>query len=491
MSYRVSKDTSIPLNAVIQDNDELFNDEADNDVSWIRKTLLVLTTTPSDWHLLLNEWIQTIDWDAKARSVALPLGHGLTLLLYIIRLLQDNLIRPESYKIASKQDAFDLSRSEKLKEYEYLSRYSLDKQSSSRGSFYATFLGGVSKVFNSMVIILLVVNLILTYKFYWGNFRVYSLFSYKERPASKHVTKRSLKNLNDQYLENLSNGSLWMMISYLFHGSPMADEQTDGNETYYTLEKWVPSKFTSYLFASFCPSCLFFLLLCDISFITALPVILHQIVLHYLIVDRFEERLADEMVIHQALLGDYESKVVKPLTNKMMQDVQVDATPYGEGYVRFLPAVGSTKSPVFKTHSVMGDTILEKFNSQTQEFEDILSEGESHNTIMEAPSFYQSCPHYNAMECRPFRRCQNENSDMRRISTPPGFYSPCISTASGMSSPFHRGERSPTYLGSGQLHYQTNARQHYKNKSRSPLGRSATPKDESERAKAANNNRSK
>ncbi|QLL30480.1 hypothetical protein HG536_0A02970 [Torulaspora globosa] len=480
MSYRVSKERYIPLNASIREDDELFDDNVDKNTSSIRRTLLILITAPSDWHILLNEWIQSIDLDAKAYSFAQPLGHSLTFLLYVIRLLQDNLIRPESYKIASNQDAFDLSRSEKLREYEYLNRYSVNREANSTATFYASFLSGVSKFFNLLTAALLIVNLGLTYQFFFGHFRSYSLFSSKERPVSKHVTKRSLRNLNDEYLENIYNGSLWSMLKYIFRGSLTADEKTDDDEIYYSLEKWVPSKFTTHFFACFCPTGVFFLLLCDISFTTAIPVVLHQIILHYMVIDRYEERLVDEAVIHQALMTDYEAKVVKPYTNKMMQDVQVDATTYGEGYVRFWPAISSSKSPIFKTHSVMGDTILEKFNSRTQEFEDVVGAGESHNLIMETPHFYPTCPYHNAMECRSSPRYHKNISGPGKMSTSSGFYSPYVYTASGMSSPLHAGGNSPIHLGSSQLHHQRQSPsmgQHLKRKSTSPLRRSVTPND--------------
>lgn len=478
MSYRVSKDRYIPLNASRED-DDLLDDNVDKNTSWIRRTLLILTTGPSDWHILLNEWIQTIDWNAKARSNAQPLGHSLTFLLYIIRLLQDNLIRPESYKIASNQDAFDLSRSGKLKEYEYLNRYSVNRQTNSTASFYGSFLGGVSRLFNLLTIGLLIVNLGLTYQFFWGHFRSYSLFNAKERPVSKHVTKRSLKNLNDEYLENIYNGSLWSMLKYMFRGSLAADEKTDVDEIYYSLEKWVPSKFTAHFFASFCPTAVFFLLMCDISFITAIPVVLHQIIMHYIVIDRYEERLVDETVLQQALMADYETKVVKPYTNKKTQDVQVDATT-GEGYVHFWPAVSSSRSPIFKTHSVMGDTILEKFNSRTREFEDVVGAGKSHNVIMETPHFYPTCAYHNAMECRSSRRYQRDKSGPGRTGASSGFYSPHVSTASGMSSPLHASGNTSLCLGSGHLHHQRQSPsmgQYLKRTSTSPLRRSVTPKD--------------
>ncbi|QLQ78046.1 hypothetical protein HG537_0A02930 [Torulaspora globosa] len=480
MSYRVSKDRYIPLNASIREEDELLDDNIDKEPSWIRRIALILITGPSDWHILLNEWIQTIDWDSRAESYAQPLGHGLTFMLYIIRLLQDNLIRPAGYKIASNQDAFDLSRSGKLKEYEYLNRYGVNGQTSSTDTFYASFLGGVSKLFNLLTIGILIVNLSLTYQFFWGHFRSYSLFNSKERPMSKHVTRRSLRNLKDEYLENLYNGSLWSMLKYMFRGSLATDEKTDDDEIYYSLEKWVPLKFTTHFFASFCPTGVFFLLLCDISFITAIPVVLHQIILHYLVIDRYEERLVDETAIQQAVMADYEAKVVKPCTNKRMQDVQVDATTYGQGYVQFWPAVSSTKSPIFKTHSVMGDTILEKFNSQTQEFEDVVGAGKSHNLIVEAPHLYSTCPYHNAMECRSSRRHGKDKAGPGRMGTSSGFYSPHVSTASERSSPLQAGGNSPIYLGSTHLHHQRQSPsigQHFKRTSTSPLRRSVTPKD--------------
>lgn len=497
MSYRVSKDSSIPINASTQESEELLDVEADDVKSWVGRVLLTLTTTPSDWHLGLNEWIQTIDWDAKAHSCAEPLGNGLTVVFYVIRFLQENLIKPESYKIASKQDAFDLSRSNKLREYDFLSRYSFDKSSPSSNSFYASFLSALAKFLDVVIILILLVNVVISYKYFWGYFKTYSLFNLRERPASKHVTKRSLTSLNDDYLENVYNGSLWSMIRYFVVRGSKGDEKIEETETYYSLEKWMPSKFSTHFFASFSPTCLMFLLFSDISFTTAFPVILHQIVLHYLIIDRFEERSNDEMVIHQALMAEYESKVVRPLTGKRVQDVQIDATPYGGGFVHFLPAVSSSKSLNFKTHSLMGDTILEKFNPATQEFEDVVDSGDSHNVVVQASQFYSNCPHRNLAPRQHFDTrtisCQlNDHLNQSRRATPPGFYTPCLSSTSGMSSSFHGEEGPIAYYGPGSTHCQTNSpmAQNPKKKSISPLRRSISLKGRSGCSNAGDNRQS-
>lgn len=82
-------------------------------------------TSPLDLQLVINEKLEMIDWDVHAKSLAKPLGNFLTVCFFAMRLLQDNLIKPNYYKLNVKSDAFDLSKSNKLKEFDYLLKYPL------------------------------------------------------------------------------------------------------------------------------------------------------------------------------------------------------------------------------------------------------------------------------------------------------------------------------------------------------------------------------
>lgn len=111
MSYRISKNgCSNTIDGTISsDEHELDVNYSKERTSWLESISSFFTTSPSDWHIILNERIETIDWDAKAKTLAQPAGNLLTFVFYVVRLLQDNLIKPNLHKISSKQDAFDLS----------------------------------------------------------------------------------------------------------------------------------------------------------------------------------------------------------------------------------------------------------------------------------------------------------------------------------------------------------------------------------------------
>lgn len=481
MSYRISKDTSTPMNAVhFSNEDEL--DISNEKTSYLQDAISMLTNSPSDWYMVLNERIALIDWDNKARKWAQLLGHLLTFLFYAIRLLQDNLIKPNNYKFTSKKDAFDLSKSDKLKEYEFLSRYatSLEDRPRSAETLYLDLLSGLSKVLDSSIILLIFFNLCLTYRFFWGCFRTYYLFNVKERPPSENVTKHSLSGLNDGYLENIYNGSLWSMLKVFF--SKNINEEEPGDEGfYYTLAKWAPSNFITNIFISFCPSCLIFLMLTDVSFRTALVVVIHQLVLCFTVLHRFQSRIKDDSIINKATMAEFEEKVVKPLTCKKFQDVQVDATPYGNGFVRFLPATSCSRSHIFKSHTLNGDAVTERFNTRTQEFEDMAEICAPHNILIKPPRLRS---YHSPGECQ---RChvrkdagivccnQSNGASPTRRTTPPGFYSPCVSSTSDMSYSQCRDERSSHRMNSQRSPCQSQncfSSNYSRKKSRSPLRQS-------------------
>lgn len=466
------------------DADDLEVDTSKEKIGWLQDAFSVLTDSPSDWYMILNERVALIDWDNKATTWALPLGNSMTFMFYVIRLLQDNLIKPNRYKFTSKKDAFDLTRSEKLKEYGYLSRYAsnLEDHPRSAETLYFTLLSWLDRVFESSIVLMVIINLWLTYKFFWGTSKTYTLFNLKERPPSKNVTKHSLSGLNDEYYENIYNGSLWSMLKSIF--TKKIDEEGESGRFYYALRKWVPSKFSTNLFISFCPSCLIFLLLTEVSFSTGFAVIIHQILLCFIVIDRFQGRLKDDSIINKAVMAEFEEKTVQPLTSKKFQDVQIDATPYGNGFVRFLPATSSSKSHIFRSHTLYGDVVTEKFNARTQEFEGLPENSNAHNVLVKPPQRQQFQLYNSPRDCQRCKSttdaglgCCHQNgaiSPTRRM-TPSGCCSPFLSSASDMSPPYCAGRKSPICMSSRQTPCQIHSSfmsDHKRKKSRSPLRQS-------------------
>lgn len=469
---------------VFSSRDEQEFAATDENKGFLPKAVSKLCSLLSDWNMIINEKIAVIDWDSKATKWAKPLGHFLTFLFYLVRLLQDNLIKPNNYKFTSKEDAFDLSKSQKLAEYDYLSRYASpsDPRQRAAEAFYLKLLSGLSKILDSSLILLLLINLFLTYKFFWGCFKTYSLFNVKERPSSNNVTKHSLSGLNDSYYENIYNGSLWLFLKLLFTNK--ANKEAEGEEFYYTITKWAPSKFITNLFVCFCPTCLSFLLLVDISFKAAFATIIHQVILSHIVIDRFQNRINDDSIINMAVMAEFERKSLKPLTSKRFQDVQIDATPHGRNFVQFYPAVSAPKSHTFKLHSLSGDTVTQTYNPQTQEFE-VMEHGPSPHNILVRPPQLRSLgwcgdcgPRSSTRDDRATCFHHRDNSSISgRRAVSPDFHA-CSSMKPENFSPTCSGYRSPTCMSPGQASCHLNDHRvgdHLRKKSRSPSKQSVLP----------------
>ncbi|QLG72412.1 hypothetical protein HG535_0D01200 [Zygotorulaspora mrakii] len=419
----------------------------------------MLTTSPSDWQLILNEKLALIDWDAKASTLAQPCGNALTILFFIIRLLQDNLIKPNFLKLNAVGDAFDFAKSEKLRRYDYLLEYSIKSGNAakSKGELYFISLGRLARILDVSIKVLIVWNILSTYRFLCVFYKTYSLFHLQSIPKSDNLTKHSLTGIsNDEArYQRLANGSLWSLVKSLFlrdGRSGQVDGYSNESKYYYKLRKWAPSKFSAVFFVSFPPTCIAFLFFSEVSFRTLFAVIIHQYLLYFLVTKRYEQRLTDDLITVSAANAEIDEKFIKPRFSKVHQDVQVDATPYGNGYVRFFPP--SNKSHLFKAHSLDGSVITEQYNTDTEQFDTLSAELDvTQNTIVKPPHlhpymFYRDPyhPHYDRFRQAGQNICYSREGSPTRMSTPPGFYSPAVSTASGMSTPYFRPERSSTFM---------------------------------------------
>lgn len=356
---------------------------AEHKIGWFRYITSLVTSSPYDIYLTLNEHIELIDWDSKALSIAWPTGNILTLLFFGIRFLQDNVIKPNYYKINRNTDGFDFSKSQLLKQHEYFSKF---QSAASDGSFqtedwYFHTLRYLERLSRGLIAILILTNLVITYKFLFGYFRVYSFFSLEQRPDSKNVTKRSLHDLGYRYVEDVSKSSLLSMIKYVLFQRKKHQQEELKDEYYYELRKWCPTKFATSLFTAFSPTCVVFLFFTEASFKGLLALLIHQYLFHYLIFDRYNGRIQDEICIAKAVMAEVDEKIIKPKNSVKSQDAMVDATPYGNEFVRFFPSYTTTRSHIFQTHTLTGDLITEKFNPRTQLFEDVFQNTKAENFI--------------------------------------------------------------------------------------------------------------
>ncbi|KOH00277.1 Nuclear rim protein 1 [Saccharomyces pastorianus] len=361
----------------VYDDSDLIDEEGESRLAWIKRWYQLITS-PLDLQLVINEQLEMIDWDVHAKSLAKPLGNFLTVCFFVMRLLQDNLIKPNYYKLNVKSDAFDLSKSNKLKEFDYLteisSNFQNDNQFDAFQSWYFVTLRFLDNLFKISIFALLSLNFYLTFKFIFGYFKTYNLFHLKNELSSPNLTKHSLSDLRKEYYEDIYKQSLWSMLKHFFRGSrddtPYIDQDED--EIFYQLKKWTPTKFITNFIVSFSPTAIVFLSFSEVSFTTAISLILHQYVLNFVIIKRFQASLEDGLILSSAALQEYEDKHIMTRVNRQ---ASLCTRSNGGGTGRF--GSGSKAPKVFTTHSLNGEEIREVYNYKKKEFEVLPSESEN------------------------------------------------------------------------------------------------------------------
>lgn len=404
-------------------NDELteeVNEDAFIDLdnmNWFKWIYHIVTMPPSDLALFYNEKLELIDWDKKATTFAQPLGHFLTLITFIMRFLQDNLIKPNYMNIYDDyrfETMFDFTKSDTLRKYNLLPQetdsmvnsdniseadnkfYIKMKNYKPNSNWYHTTLKFLDYLFYSLLLCVLIINVIVTYRFLFGYYRYYSLFYPLRVPYdTPDVSRKLLETLSEEDDEALARSSLFTMVKHFFLKNKTEDTRNDSyakklsdKDYYFELKKWIPSKFMTNLFITFSPMCLTFLFLSNISFYTIFAVFSHQL-LFQMILNKYHNRIVDENVLFNATSEEYYIKVVKPLCAKKYQDVMVDSTPRGHGFVEFYPSSSSRNNKIFTSHSLTGDTLREKYNKNREEFEEIEDKKVGHNVIVREPNQLQ------------------------------------------------------------------------------------------------------
>lgn len=385
-----------------------------NGFKWI---FHVLTMPPSDLLLYYNEKLELIDWDNKSKTLAQPLGHSLTLLTFLMRFLQDDLIKPNYMNIYDNyrlETMFDFTKSDTLRKYNLLPQEvdlnsSFNDIGSSDGKFYIkmknyktntnwyyTTLKFLDYLFYSLLLCLLISNFIVSYRFLFGYYKYYSLFyTLKTSNETPDISKKSLDSLNEEDDETLSHSSLFTMIEHFIFKKKSKDEDDksyakslNDKDYYFEVKKWIPSKFITNLFMTFSPMCLAFLFLSNVSFSTIFAIVIHQSIFQ-IILNNYHNRIVDENILFSATFEEYYMKVIKPIYSKKNQDVMIDATPQGHGFVEFYPSSSSKNNHIFTSHTLTGDTLREKYNTEKQEFEELGKEETGHNIIVREPTQLQ------------------------------------------------------------------------------------------------------
>ena len=82
MFFKFTKKKTISVEKDKENDEEFIDFDNMNYFKWIYH---LIKMSPSDLLLFYNEKAELVDWDGKARTLAQPLGHGLTILTFIIR----------------------------------------------------------------------------------------------------------------------------------------------------------------------------------------------------------------------------------------------------------------------------------------------------------------------------------------------------------------------------------------------------------------------
>lgn len=386
--------------AITKKNDEDDSSLDLDQMGWLNWMYAMISLPPSDILLFYNEKIELIDWDNKIKTLAEPMGHLLTIITFIIRFLQDNIIKPNYMKIYEDyrlETLFDFNKSDTLKKYKLFSEDSNNdlpsvndkyvikmKNYRTNTTWYYMMLKYMDKLLQMFIIVILFVNLWISYQFCFGYYKYYSLYYTRHiNKTSSNIIKRPLEILNStkNYHEILSNSSILTMIKYYIFRNKSAiytqdielDESNhhkNEKDYYYELKKWIPSKFLTHVFITFSPICLSFLIFMDVTFTSIFPLIINQF-LFAMIIGRYIDRIRDDSILFESMLEEYYLKRVEPMIKVKYQNVMIDATPQGNKYFKPYPYSKSTRQLIFNRHNLDGSLIREKYNSQIEEFEEI------------------------------------------------------------------------------------------------------------------------
>lgn len=340
----------------------------------------------ADLGLVIHDYVQTwvvgLEWDKYATTIRV-VGHILTGTFFMLRLVQDTLLAGVG-TIAAEADAFDLSKSSWLRQDDVMMSYKdvlfrdwnngggASAGSSTRSNSSAI---KVNQLINHYCFGMLLLSMSATYKFLYGNFKSYTLFylknlGYRQSSSIKKIdVKAQTKSLGD----NSSFKELLIALYNTLIGQENDDFGDDQNEIvdteYYELNKWVPSKLLLGVIVSFSPTVLYFLRFTSVSFLSVIPVLIHQIVLHLIILERYETRIEDDLLLTTEFIKGYDKRYVRQQESKLYQDVMLDTIDLDNGgFVKF---ISTDPSKLFKRHRINGDLVIEKYNKKNDTFENV------------------------------------------------------------------------------------------------------------------------
>lgn len=333
----------------------------------------------ADIGLVLHDWRQ-VDWDSHAGFVQC-VGQVLTVIFFVLRLVQDTLLAGVG-EVTTASDAFDLSKSEWLRQDEVMMSYSdVLFRDWNQGDMRCSSGSGArfNQLINRCCLLMLGLSFVATYKFLYGNFKNYTLFYLKNLNEDKYNGSLRRIKIRVESQKLGTNSSVKEILVALFKTlwsilrkdkDEFGDVQEEIVDTeYFELIKWTPSRILLGFMVSFSPTVLYFLKFTTVSFLSIVPVVIHQIVLYMIIMERYEIRLANELLLTRENIEGYEKRFVKPKENKSYQDVMLDTIDLDDGgFVRFFPSVSNK---LFKRHRINGEQIIEKYNKKNDTFDNV------------------------------------------------------------------------------------------------------------------------
>ncbi|CCH59777.1 hypothetical protein TBLA_0B09600 [Henningerozyma blattae CBS 6284] len=378
-----------------------------------------LHTRYHDIQISINESFELIDWEDIANRFANPIGYSLLCLFFVVKFIQENFIRPSYNKIYRYRSSqiFNLNDSETFNYYKDqfdTDVFSMIDTSSAyygrpndEDSMFIKLIKWINNFCNSLVVLLIFINIVISYQFLNGYYRRYSLFYTTKRPTNTlSIVKKNKKDLEIIYNEDVLNLSFFRILKYYFFNkendlktknSYQPTKKTILNdETYYELSKWLPNTFIRKLFVSYSPTSVLLLLNSnDISFLTIFWLVANQILIYYLIEIKYENRIIDEQMLYREMMNEYSMKTKQP-TARLSQNVKLDTSSYpGGGYVEFIDsnnAIGNNNN-IFKRHDLNGRAHYESFDKRTDQFEELRYMPDYSGTSSSDNTVIPSLPH--------------------------------------------------------------------------------------------------
>lgn len=373
--------------------EDAYDDYSDNDseismdkMSWFRWMLYLTTLNWEDVLMIFTEKIELIDWDHIALEFAEPVGHILTVLFFLIRYFQDNVIKPNYSRMYSKgiEIIFDFKKSNTLKKYGLLEQIDSIKSQSllpQDRTLYYKLLRIADTIVNFINIILVILNIYICYKFFFGYFKSYSLFYVNDiSNKTNHVEKKLLSSLKHDFNQTLDeleqnekqrkeNGVFKRLYRFIFkNDKKKKPEVITGKDYYFELTKWAPTKFITHIFMSFSPLILVILFFSTATIYTLVAISLNQLIFH-LLIKSYNLRIVDDSILSSATMDEYQMKAIKPRWTRKYQDISVDATHVNNPMINFSTSV--INDGIFETHSLNGTLIRERYSFDKERFEKI------------------------------------------------------------------------------------------------------------------------